>query len=131
MAVHTSRPVFERLEVVETGRRRRWTEDEKLRIVAESLSGRRLVSSTARRHGISRSLLTTWRRQFRVQPQLGGEAGSGFVPAVALPEGPASAPPALSSTRMEIVVSRDRRIIVDAGVDVAALARVLDLLSRQ
>jgi hypothetical protein len=32
---------------------------------------------------------------------------------------------------MEIVVSRDRRIIVDAGVDVAALARVLDLLSRQ
>jgi transposase len=34
-------------------------------------------------------------------------------------------------TRMEIVVSRDRRIIVDAGVDVAALARVLDLLERR
>jgi hypothetical protein len=32
---------------------------------------------------------------------------------------------------MEIVVSRDRRIIVDAGVDVAALARVLDLLERR
>jgi len=32
---------------------------------------------------------------------------------------------------MEIVVSRDRRIIVDAGVDVSALARVLDLLSRR
>jgi transposase len=116
---------------VETGRRRRWTEDEKLRIVAESLSGSRQVSSTARRHGISRSLLTTWRRQFRVQSQLGGEAGSGFVPAVVLSEGPASSPPALSSTRMEIVVSRDRRVIVDAGVDVAALARVLDLLERR
>ena len=38
MTVPTSRPVFEHLEVVETGRRRRWTEDEKLRIVAESLS---------------------------------------------------------------------------------------------
>jgi|SRR5216683_706896 transposase len=130
MAVHTSRPVFERLEVVETGRRRRWTEDEKLRIVAESLSGSRQVSSTARRHGISRSLLTTWRRQFRVQPQPGGEAGS-FVPAVVLSEGAANAPPALSSTRMEIVVSRGRRIIVDAGVDVSALARVLDLLERR
>ncbi len=94
MAVHTSRPVFERLEVVETGRRRRWTEDDKLRIVAESLSGSRQVSSTARRYGISRSLLTTWRRQFRVQPQAGGEDGSGFVPAVVVPEGPASAPPA-------------------------------------
>jgi transposase len=130
MAVHTPRPVFERLEVVETGRRRRWTEDEKLRIVAESLTGSRQVSSTARRHGISRSLLTAWRRQFRVQPQPGGEAGSVFVPAVVHPEGPVSTPPAMSSTRMEIVVSRGRRIIVDAGVDVAALARVLDLLER-
>jgi transposase len=64
MAVPKCRAVFEHLEVVETGRRRRWTEDEKLRIVAESQSGSRLVSSTARRHGISRSLLTTWRRQF-------------------------------------------------------------------
>ena len=131
MAVHTSRPVFERLEVVETGRRRRWSDDEKLRIVAESLSGSRQVSSTARRYGISRSLLTTWRRQFRAQPAPCMEAGSGFVPALVVPESPVSSPATLSSTRMEIVVSRDRRIIVDAGVDVAALARVLDLLSRR
>ena len=95
MAVPRSRPVFERLEVVEIGPRRRWTEDEKLRIVAESLSGSRRVSSTARRHGISRSLPTTWRRQFRIQPQHGGEAGS-FLPAVVLPEGAASGPPAIS-----------------------------------
>ena len=131
MAVHKSGPVFERLEVVETGRRRCWTEDEKLRIVAESLSGARQVSSTARRHGISRSLLMTWRRQFRVQLPPGMEAGSEFVPAVVVSESPVSSPVALSSTRMEIVVSRDRRIIVDAGVDVAALARVLDLLERR
>jgi transposase len=131
MAVLTSRAVIEHLEVVETGRRRRWTEDEKLRIVAESLSGVRQVSSTARRHGISRSLLTTWRRQFQVQRRPDGEASREFVPAVVLPESPASSPSAPSSTRMEIVVSRDRRIIVDAGVDVAALARVLDLLERR
>jgi hypothetical protein len=41
LVVHASRPIFERLEVVETGRRRCWTEEEKLRIVAESLSGSR------------------------------------------------------------------------------------------
>ena len=29
---------FERLEIVETGRRRRWSDDEKLRIVTESQS---------------------------------------------------------------------------------------------
>jgi len=31
----------------------------------ESFSGPRLVSSTARRHGISTSLLFTWRRTYR------------------------------------------------------------------
>jgi transposase len=130
MAVHTSSAVVERLEVVETGRRRRWTDDEKLRILAESLSGPRQVSSTARRHGISRSLLTTWRRQFQVQSRL-EEAGPEFVPAVVLPERAVNSPAALSSTRMEIVISRDRRIIVDAGVDAIALSRVLNVLERR
>ncbi|MDI2111128.1 MULTISPECIES: transposase [Bradyrhizobium] len=43
---------IERVEVVETGRRRRWTDDVKLRIVLESLQSPRAVSSTARRYGI-------------------------------------------------------------------------------
>ena len=43
----------------ETGRRPHWTEVEKLRIVAESPSESRLVSSTARRHSTSRLRLTT------------------------------------------------------------------------
>ncbi|MGY2932181.1 transposase-like protein [Bradyrhizobium sp. GM6.1] len=34
----------ERLEVVDTGRRRRWSEDEKLKIVLESLQGPRQVA---------------------------------------------------------------------------------------
>ena len=52
-----------RLEVVETGRRRRWSEDEKLKIVLESLQAPRQVAATARRYGISRSLLFRWRRR--------------------------------------------------------------------
>src|SRR5665213_931744 len=51
-----------RLEVVETGRRRRWSDAEKLRIVEESFSGPRLVSATARHHGISNQLLFSWRK---------------------------------------------------------------------
>jgi transposase len=47
---------------VETGRRRQWSEAEKLRIVEKSGVGRRQVSATARRHGISRTLLLSWRR---------------------------------------------------------------------
>jgi transposase len=42
---------IERLEVVETGRCRRWSDDEKLKIVLKSLQTLRAVSSTARRYG--------------------------------------------------------------------------------
>ena len=113
-----------RLEVVETGRRRRWTEEEKLRIVTESLEGSRLGSQTARRYGISRSLLAAWRRRFGVQ----AAASSSFVPAVVVSEQAAAPSP---SSRMEIVAANGRRIIVDGGVDVAALGRVLDVLERR
>jgi transposase len=113
-----------RLEVVETGRRRRWTEQEKLRIVMESLRGSREGSATARRHGISRSLLATWRRQFSVR----AAGTSELVPALVVPEKP---PPSAASGRMEIVTANGRRVVIDAGVDVAALGRVLDLLERR
>jgi len=53
---------IERHEVVDTGRRRRWSEDEKLRIVLESLQAPPQVAATARRYGVSRSLLLRWRR---------------------------------------------------------------------
>ncbi|MCP1831686.1 transposase-like protein [Bradyrhizobium sp. USDA 4532] len=43
----------ERLEVVDTGRRRRWSEDEKLKIVLESLQAPRQIAATARRYGVS------------------------------------------------------------------------------
>ncbi|WP_456744923.1 transposase [Bradyrhizobium sp. USDA 4354] len=59
----------ERLEVVDTGRRRRWSEDEKLKIVLESLQAPRQVAATARRYGVSRSLLLRWRRSFRPEPK--------------------------------------------------------------
>lgn len=73
---------IERLEVVETGRRRRWSEDEKLKIVLESLQAPRQVSATARRYGISRSLLLQWRRSFRAEQKGAAEQQIGFVPAM-------------------------------------------------
>ena len=90
----------------------------------ESLSGPRLGSMTARRHGIARSLLATWRRRFGVQ----APGASRFVPAVVVPE---RAPAPSPSSRMEIVATNGRQIIVDVGVDVAALSRVLDVLERR
>ena len=118
---------FGKLEVVETGRRRRWSEDEKVRIVLESLAGPRLVSATARRHGISRSQLLAWRRAFRVERSEAGPV-PGFVPALIVPEPPTAKP---GDDRIEIVLARGRRVIIGAGVDAAALSRVLDVLERR
>jgi len=56
--------VVSQIEVLpadDLGRRRHWTDEEKIRIVEESLRGYRQGSATARRYGLSRSLLTTWR----------------------------------------------------------------------
>jgi hypothetical protein len=52
MTDHTPISTVSRLEVVSTGARRRWTLEEKQRIVAESCGGPRLVSMTARRNGV-------------------------------------------------------------------------------
>ena len=110
-----------RLEVVDTGRRRRWSDVAKLRIVEESLSAPRLVSATARRHGISNQLLFAWRKAYR-DGRLGAIAG--FVPATIVPARPeeGSGP---ACGRIEIVSANGRRVLVDCAVDVEALLRIV------
>jgi transposase len=46
-------------------RRRRWSSEEKAGIVAEVMLAGATVTEVARRHGISRGLLYTWRREAR------------------------------------------------------------------
>ena len=131
MDSHKRSAQVERLEVVETGRRRRWSEDETLKIVLESLHGPRQVSSTARRHGISRSLLIKWRRSFHPERQNPEGQQIGFVPALVVPEITPTVPTVPARGRMVIVVANGRRVMVDAGVDAAALARVIEVLERR
>src|SRR5713226_4740802 len=106
MDSHKRSTQLERLEVVETGRRR-WSDDEKLRIVTESFEAPRAISSTARRHGISRSLLMTWRRAFGPEPiSLQGEQSSFARVVIAAAVEPAVAATSTSG-QMVIVVGRD------------------------
>jgi transposase len=112
-----------RLEIVDTGRRRRWSEAEKLRIVEESYSAPRQASATARRHGISNQLLFAWRKAYR-EGRLGGGGVCGFVPATIVPEQPAKGPEPAGG-RMEVVSVNGRSVIVEPDVDVAALLRII------
>ena len=90
---------LERLGVIETGRRRRWADEEKLKIVAESMETPRAISSTARRYGISRSLLLNWRRSFCTEPDGAEGQRSGFVRAMVVADPARSARAAPASGR--------------------------------
>ena len=61
MDSHTDSRNISRLEIIDTGRRRRWSNEAKLRIVEDL----RLASGTARRHGMSNPLLFAWRKAYR------------------------------------------------------------------
>jgi transposase len=70
-----------RLEVFTgAGRRRRWSEEDKARIVAEIVASGDSVCAVARRHGLSPQQLFGWRRQVRESQAETEELQ--FVPAV-------------------------------------------------
>ena len=131
---------YQRVEVI-TGRqrRRRWTAEEKARIVAESFEEDANISDVARRHGVSRGLLTVWRRQLSSSGQEPKQSFAAVKIATvatvsndatrysAEPDAVATALPAVRSRgrgRIEIDVA-GARIRVESGVDHATLAMVL------
>lgn len=128
------RPQVSRMEIVDSGRRRRFSNEAKLAIVAESYSAPRQVAATARRHGITRFQLNDWRKAAR-EGRLGADNGvEGFVPALLISE-PATAVAATSDeltkrtfSRMEVLSANGRRVVVDRDVDVEALLRILQAL---
>jgi transposase len=116
---------------VDTGRRRRWSEDEKLKIVLESLQGPRQVAATARRYGVSRSLLLRWRRSFRPEPKEAAHQ-PGFVPAIVVAEsGPTPGPvtPADSGGSIEIEFAAGARMRITGTVDAATLKAAVAALA--
>lgn len=113
-----------RLEIVDTGRRRRWSFEEKQRIVEESFSAPRVASATARRHGISNQLLFAWRKAYR-EGRLNRGLIGGLVPATIVPEPPLQNDREPPAGRIEVVSANGRRVVVEADVDVDALLRII------
>ena len=134
---------YRRIEVITGQRRRRqWTAEEKVRIVAESFEEGANISEVARRHGVVRGLLTVWRRQFGTAA---GLQAPGFVPVrITSESSPATAnepdrlasaheapqtapPPGKPGGAIEIEVC-GARIRVEPGVELATLSTVLSAL---
>jgi transposase len=66
MDAHEDTPRIQILSVSDTGRRQRWTDDEKDRIVEESHRSGVTLAELARRHEISRSMLYDWRYRHKL-----------------------------------------------------------------
>jgi transposase len=76
------------------GRRRRWSDAEKGRIVAESFAAGAVVSEVARRHEISPQHLFAWRKAARAgQLTLPADGAAMFVPVMLAARKPVAAQP--------------------------------------
>src|SRR3954471_25022520 len=113
---------FRRLEeITGVGRGRRWTDEEKAWIVAESLDPATTTSAVARRYGLHPSQLFVWRQQLAASAV---RDAPGFVPVLVTEDGTAPAEP---GGRIEIVLG-PAVVRVGADVDAAALRRVLEVV---
>src|SRR5215216_415054 len=102
---------FRRFEVITgVGRRRRWSDEDKARIVAESLDPATTSSAVARRYGLHASQLFVWRQQLAASAA--GEAPK-FVPVVVAEGGAVT--PAEMAGQMEIALGP---AVVRVGADV-------------
>jgi len=120
-------------------RRRRWSLQDKVRIIAETNEPGSMIRAVAARHGVCESLLFTWRRQAReglLSPALESPA---FVPVQALTSAstavaPLDERPCRASRSegapglIEIELGNGRQVRVGSDVNLAALRRVLAAL---
>jgi transposase len=112
----TARP--RRIEVI-TGveRRRKWSAQEKVAIVAESLGEGAVVSEVARRHGLSPQQLFGWRA--RLRDAVKGSAPSSdatpaFVPAIVEDE-----PPSPAALTLPVAVAMGAAGVDPAPIEIA------------
>jgi transposase len=116
---------FRRFEVITgVGRRRRWSDEDKARIVAESLDPATTASAVARRYGLHASQLFTWRQQLQRSAATAALGEQAFVPVLMAEDGPARAEP---GGRIEIALG-PAVVRVGTDVDAATLRRVLEVV---
>ena len=123
---------FRRVEVI-TGiaRRRRGSEQDKAKMVAESLEPGVVVADVARRYGLHRNQLYDWRAAFGIRPEKTAPDKAedacptpAFVPVTVVSETPESE---TAGGLMEIAIG-SVSVRLTGAVDITALRRVLEVI---
>jgi transposase-like protein len=124
------------VEIILGQARRRWSEDEKRALVAETFVSGQTVNGVARRHNISRSMLFGWRKQYcETGFAAPASASIGFTPvAIAQPDASEPAmpptPPAVVPL-IELEFGRGVRLRISGAVDPDLAAAVMKALPRR
>ena len=100
------RPLSPRIEVYAGVGRKRWPDDLKAQIVAESLEPGAVVTDIARRHGCRHQQVHDWRRRARLGQLVLPAAADvlSFVPLLSEPSEPATAEPSVSQEVATVTV---------------------------
>lgn len=113
-------------------RRRRWTDEERLQIVAEAFAPGARVADVCRRHDVSSGLIYTWRRKLldagAAQEASAPEALPAPVFAEALIDGEAMAASAAEPPAMIIDLPRGKRVSIYSAASATLVAAALKAL---
>lgn len=115
-----------RSEVLGVERRRRWTDEEKLSVVASMGVKGASVTAIAFRHEITRSQIYGWRRDLKRKGLLAPDAPVRFLSLPPMPSLSADLPNQEAPEEVvEIVLRGGRSLRVPAGLGDTALARLI------
>lgn len=107
--------------------RRRFSDDDKARIVSEAMMPGATVAEVGRRHGVCGSLIYRWRRTL-IGTGRALSSPTGFVPVEVA--GPCAAvPEALGSGAVEVVLASGHRVRLAPPIDARVLKAVLAVLT--
>jgi transposase len=116
------------MDIILGKERKRWSEDQKREIVAETFAAGE-VTSVARRHGANPSMVFGWRKRFLAEQRTSQTHAPAFMP-IAL--APPAAPPSLASDAPAIDVEFvcGARLRVTGAVDPELVAHIVKALKR-
>src|SRR3954470_14421724 len=123
------------VEIFRGQARRRWSEEDKRRLVAETFGPGATVHGIPRRHGVSPSQLFAWRKLYRVRAGIEGAAPAPGVPGFAAVEITPATPPSVAdavpapSGLIEIELGRGDRVPTSGAGDPAVVAAALRALA--
>ena len=117
-------------------RRRRWSREDKERLVSACLEPEAVLSEIARSAGIHVSQLFRWRKELCQVPaapvqQLVPVQVVEALPAPRLPVSSPTTRPRKKTSIVTIELGGGRRIRVESDVDTEALGRILDVLEQR